>query len=84
MRLLVVATLASVALAIELSMFDDSNETKVAIVDSSYSRVGRLPTDQQQADLHKLPLKSVFDGTPEGTDLQWVGRITVGTPPQTL
>jgi hypothetical protein len=81
---LIVATLTSVVLAIELSMIDDSNETKDPIIQPDYSRFTRLPSDRQQAGLHNLALKSVFDGTPEGTDLQWVGQIKVGSPPQTL
>jgi hypothetical protein len=84
MRWLVVAALTSVASAVELSMIDGSGETKAAIEEPSYSRVEGLPIDQQQGVLHNLPLKSVYDRSPEGTDLQWVGQITVGTPPQTL
>jgi hypothetical protein len=85
MRLLVmVGALTSAALAIELSMVNDSKEKEATIVESKYSTVTALSTDQQEAGLHNLPLRSVFDGTPEGTDLQWVGQITVGTPPQTL
>jgi hypothetical protein len=83
MRSLVVAVLACAALAVELALVDDSDAPKDAIVDPNFSAVDESPTDLQ-SELHNVPLKSIFDGTPEGTDLQWVGQISVGTPPQIL
>jgi hypothetical protein len=84
MRSLVVAALAVAALAVEMSMIDDSNKTMAPIEIPTDLRVGMLRADGQQGELHNVPLHSIFDGTPEGTDLQWVGRISVGTPPQSL